>query len=576
MVRIPTSFIQEVLAKSDIVVLIKSRLPLIKRGDNYTARCPFHEEKTPSFSVSQSKQFYYCFGCGAHGNAIGFLMAYDRSTFPEAVKALAQPLGIDIPTEENVEELRRRESFYQCLEQAAKFYQFALKKSSTAIQYLKSRGLTGEIAKIFEIGFASGQNVLLEHFKNANQLKTYLEPTGLIIKKNAQDQYDRFRDRIMFPIRNAQGKVIGFGGRSLGVAKPKYLNSPETPIFHKGHELFGLYEARQHHNILSHWLVVEGYMDVVALHQYGYHATVATLGTAVTSAQIQKLLHYSQKIVFCFDGDQAGRQAAWKALQIVLKILQGGMHFAFLILPEGEDPDSFVRKIGIQAFTQKIEEATPLPEYFFQVLQVQIPIKTAAQRAHFGQEATKYLELMPAGIFRELMFAQLAKLLNLQVQSLPQPENTLAKSNAARARPRARKLLSPLSLAISLLLNQPQLIEFVTELDWLPDHLPEKKLFLQLVDCLQKNPALTTGELLSLVEEEEDRQRLAQLAMRKPAISNEGIRAEFIGALEALKQGVAKHSIQEHISRAKNQGLSQEEKQHLQQMLAKIKGGGNS
>ncbi len=579
MVRIPPSFIQAVLAKSDVVALIQTRVPLLKRGDNYTARCPFHEEKTPSFSVSQTKQFYYCFGCGAHGNAIGFLIEYDRCTFPEAVKALAQPLGMEIPTEENSEELKQREAFYRCLEKAAKFYQTSLRKSQLAIQYLKSRGLTGEVAKTFGIGYVSSQEPLLKHFKNDAHLNDCLEPTGLIIKKNQNESYDRFRDRIMFPIRNVQGDIIGFGGRSLGDAKPKYLNSPETPIFHKGHELFGLYEARKKNSHLTHWLVVEGYMDVIALHQYGYYATVATSGTAVTSQQIQKLLHYSQRIVFCFDGDAAGRQAAWKALQISLKILHGGVHITFLILPDGEDPDSYIRKVGIEVMTQKIEEATPLSEFFFQVLQTQIPIKTAADKAHFGQEAAKYLESMSAGIFRELMYSQLAKILNLEIQSLSSILESTApavktKKKLLQRQPlknRSRQLLSPLHLAISLLINYPDLIELLKDLEWLPDSLPEKKLFLQIVRFHQQQENITTGELLTLLEDDSDRQLIAQLAMRKPAIPKEGIRAEFLGALNSLKQRIHEDSIKEHISRAKSQGLSSEEKQHLQNLLARIK-----
>ncbi|EKD77123.1 MAG: DNA primase, partial [uncultured bacterium] len=360
--RIPKAFIQDVVARTDIVAIIQSRVELKKRGHTYTACCPFHAEKTPSFTVSQSKQFYYCFGCGAHGNAIGFLMEYDHLSFVDAITDLAQQLGMVIPLEANDAETANYDVLYTQLYNAQTLYEKELKKSSTAIAYLKNRGLTGKIAKEFGIGYAPNAWEFLSQSLGKNKSdREALATAGMLIEKNPGHYYDRFRDRILFPIRDVRGKTIGFGGRTLTNEIPKYLNSPETPIFHKNQTLYGLYETCQHHRKLNRALVVEGYLDVISLAQHEINYAVATLGTALNAKHIQLLLRYTSDIIFCFDGDNAGQKAAWKALTFSLPLLRDGLNIRFLFLPQTEDPDSCVRKIGKDAFEKLIDNATDLP-----------------------------------------------------------------------------------------------------------------------------------------------------------------------------------------------------------------------
>jgi DNA primase len=345
--QIPRDFIDQLLNRVDIVDFIDSRITLRKKsGNNFFACCPFHNEKNPSFSVSQPKQFYYCFGCGAHGNAIDFLMQYDRLNFPEAIEALAKQVGMEVPKQsispQQAEKAAAQQSLYELLAQVAKFYQSQLRTHNRAIEYLKQRGVSGEIAKSFAIGVApQGWDNLLQ--KIGQHAKQALLEVGMLIKKEEGGCYDRFRDRIMFPIHDRRGRIIGFGGRIIDQGEPKYLNSPETPLFQKGHELYGLYQALQANRQLERIIVVEGYMDVIALFQHDITYAVATLGTATSSSHIERLLRHTAEIIFCFDGDQAGRSAAWRALQVTLPLMRDGIQVRFLFLPEGEDPDSLVR-----------------------------------------------------------------------------------------------------------------------------------------------------------------------------------------------------------------------------------------
>lgn len=375
---IPQSFIDDLLNRTDIVEVVSSRIQLKKTGKNYSACCPFHKEKTPSFTVSPDKQFYYCFGCGAGGNALGFVMDHDQLEFPQAVEELAKRAGMDVPREErggrgHTPRQPTDSPLYPLLSAAAEFYKQALKSHparKAAVNYLKGRGLTGEIARDFGLGFAPpGWDNLLKHLGGDNlQLKAMLDAGLLVENSDTGKRYDRFRDRVMFPIRDSRGRIIAFGGRVLGDDKPKYLNSPETPVFHKGQELYGLYEARQKNRDLDEIMVVEGYMDVIALAQQGIRNAVATLGTATSEEHIKRLFRLVPSILFCFDGDQAGRKAAWRALESVLPNLQDGKRVRFLFLPEGEDPDSLVRAEGEDAFRARItQQAQPLAEYFFQI-----------------------------------------------------------------------------------------------------------------------------------------------------------------------------------------------------------------
>ncbi|MDR7088117.1 DNA primase [Cellvibrio fibrivorans] len=414
---IPQNFIDDMLDRLDIVDVVDSRVKLRKTGKNYSACCPFHDEKTPSFTVSPDKQFYYCFGCGASGNALGFVMDYERLSFPEAVESLARLTGLEVPREVQTEAQEKREqekrSIYTLLEKADNFYQQQLRHHPSkhlAVNYLKNRGLDGKTAKAYGVGFAPpGWDNLLKSLAHNDEDKHLLIEGGMLIHQEQEKKlYDRFRHRIMFPIRDTRGRVIGFGGRVLGDDKPKYLNSPETPVFHKGQELYGLYEARLAYRELPRLLVVEGYMDVVSLAQFGIGYGVATLGTACGPDHLDRAFKYTNEVVFCFDGDKAGRSAAHRALEASLDTMTDGRTVKFLFLPEGEDPDTLVRQIGPDKFERMIELAVPFEDYLFDAVAEGLNIRTMEGRATFSKRAAPLLERLPKGVFRELMFESLA------------------------------------------------------------------------------------------------------------------------------------------------------------------------
>src|SRR5215468_10920781 len=402
---IPNDFIRTLLSRVDIVDVIDRYVPLKKTGANFSACCPFHSEKTPSFTVSPTKQFYHCFGCGAHGTAIGFLMEYGGKSFPDAVEELARDAGLTVPRVERPGESERREQAQDLTAitlEAAKFYRAQLKESPRAIEYLKARGLTGAIAAKFGIGYApDAWQPLAALFPQYDE--PALETAGLVIAGEAGKRYDRFRDRIMFPIHDSRGQVIGFGGRVLGDGEPKYLNSPETPLFSKGRELYGLYLARNAIRAAGRVVVVEGYMDVVALAQHGVEYAVATLGTSTTPAHAQKLFRLAETVVFCFDGDAAGRKAAWRALENTLPVLADGRNALFLFLPDGEDPDDFIRKRGKAAFEALVEQATPLSEFLIAELSARHPPSSAEGRAALVHAARPYLAQLTAPVLAALL-----------------------------------------------------------------------------------------------------------------------------------------------------------------------------
>lgn len=414
---IPQSFIDDLLDRLDIVDVVDSRVKLKKTGKNYSACCPFHDEKTPSFTVSPEKQFFYCFGCGASGNALGFVMDYERLSFPEATESLARLAGLEVPREVQTEAQQKREeekrSIYTLLEKADQFYQQQLRHHPSkhlAVNYLKNRGLDGKTAKAYGVGFAPpGWDNLLKSLAQNDDDKHLLIEGGMLIHQEQEKKlYDRFRHRIMFPIRDTRGRVIGFGGRVLGDDKPKYLNSPETPVFHKGQELYGLYEARLAYRDLPRLLVVEGYMDVVSLAQFGICYGVATLGTACGPDHLDRAFKYTNEVVFCFDGDKAGRSAAHRALEASIECMTDGRTVKFLFLPENEDPDTLVRQIGPEKFERMIELAVPFEDYLFDAVADGLNIRTMEGRATFSKRAAPLLDRLPKGVFRELMFESLA------------------------------------------------------------------------------------------------------------------------------------------------------------------------
>lgn len=420
--RIPQNFIDDLISRLDIIDVVSARIRLKKAGKNYSACCPFHNEKTPSFTVSPDKQFYYCFGCGATGSAVKFVMEFDGLEFPDAVEKLAGDLNIEVPREGNTQQNREPQyrELHALTQKAADFFELQLRTSKDkdkAISYLKDRGLSGKAAKFFSIGYAPPgwdnlQNALAPGEKNDstnNKTIKQLISCGMTIEKEDGRTYDRFRDRVMFPIRNVKGQVIAFGGRVLGDEKPKYLNSPETPIFHKGQELYGLYEARKIRQKLTRMIIVEGYMDVVALAEYGIHYAVATLGTSTSEHHIRRLFKVVPEIIFCFDGDNAGRKAALRAMETVIPALQDGLQARFLFLPDGEDPDTIVRKEGKEAFEKRLDNSKHLPEFLFDNVKEQVDFDTLDGKARFGQLAAPLISRLPTGMLKELMQQQLSQ-----------------------------------------------------------------------------------------------------------------------------------------------------------------------
>ncbi|MAY38326.1 MULTISPECIES: DNA primase [Spongiibacter] len=521
--RIPQAFIDDLLSRVDIVDVINRRVSLKKTGRNYTARCPFHEEKTPSFSVNPDKQFYYCFGCGAAGNAIGFIMDYERQDFPAAIDSLAHSAGLEVPREElspqQAQKQQRRKTVYDLMEQLASYYQRQLRQhpdAERAVGYLKKRGLSGQIARDFGIGFAPpGWDNILQGFGANPEGRQQLLDAGMLVEKEDSDRlYDRFRDRIMFPIHDNRGRVVAFGGRVLGDDKPKYLNSPETDIFHKGRELYGLYEARQHNRQLERVIIVEGYMDVVALAQHGIRCAVATLGTASNSDHLRTAFRYCSEIVFCFDGDEAGRRAAQRALENALPTMEDGRSIRFLFLDEGQDPDDTVRRIGGPGFEGLVARSAKLESYFFDSFNDQLDPDTMEGRAKLAKLATPLLMLLPDGVYKELMFDELAKRSGLSRPSLdklrentPQPEQQEERADSPAPRPKKRDsatLLEQLPrgkrdpglFALAMLLYAPS--EIVDGISALPpsDNDPGLQLLSAIVELLRKRPESSTAMLL--------------------------------------------------------------------------------
>ena len=439
---IPQSFIDDLLNRTDIVDVVASRIQLKKAGKNYTACCPFHKEKTPSFSVSPDKQFYYCFGCGAGGNALGFVMDHDQLDFPQAIEDLAKRAGMEVPREEGGRNNKPRQPtdspLYPLLTAAAEFYKQALKshpQRKAAIEYLKGRGLSGEIARDFGMGFAPpGWDNLLKHLASDSlQQKTMIDAGLLVENAESGKRYDRFRDRIMFPIRDSRGRVIAFGGRVLGDEKPKYLNSPETPVFHKGQELYGLFEARKYNRDLDEIMVVEGYMDVIALAQQGLRNAVATLGTATSEEHLKRLFRVVPSVLFCFDGDAAGRNAAWRALEATLSSLQDGRRARFLFLPDGEDPDTLVRSEGTDAFRARINQhAQPLADYFFQQLSEEADPRSLEGKAHLMTLAAPLIDKIPGNNLRALMRQRLSEITGLSGEAMQQMAPTARSSQPSQ------------------------------------------------------------------------------------------------------------------------------------------------
>jgi DNA primase len=568
-VKIPQAFIDELLSRINLIDIIETRIQLKKTSKvNYSALCPFHHEKTPSFSVNESKQFFHCFGCKASGNAITFLMNFDKLSFLEAVEILATKAGIPLP-ETTFGKLPDTRPNTEILEECALYYEEELKKSHGAQNYLKQRGLNAEIIKRFRIGYApNGWDRLSTKFlqgKEANLLET-----GMIIKKEPQGKYDRFRNRIMFPIRNRRGKIVAFGGRTLETALPKYLNSPDSPLFHKSQELYGLFEVLETNKVIENFIVVEGYLDVIALHQHGFSETVATLGTAISLRHIQILLRFSENLIFCFDGDIAGKNAAWRALEIAMPLMHSGMNMKFLFLPSQDDPDSYIRKNGSIEFKSKLQSAIPLSEFFLQKLTSETEINSLAGKTRFVHLADKYLDSLPRGIFRELIFEQVAKKIGFSKEKLQeileQPKSYIKQAKIPAIEP--PKIPSPVRLAISLLLQAPRLLSTATVPKRLANmHVKGMEFLTKLIIIIQKNPEQTTGSLLEYFKEQNEMALLTELATQDLLIPEKAWPKELQGALNWIAENEIEIQIQELLAKGKQQGLTSDEKKMLQNLL---------
>jgi DNA primase len=527
--RIPQSFIDQLLARIDIVDVIDARVPLKKAGREYKACCPFHGEKTPSFTVSQVKQFYHCFGCGQHGTAITFLMEYEHMEFVEAIEELARSVGLEVPHESGPAHADSgARSDYDLLERVSGWYQEQLRdhaQAGRAIDYLKRRGLTGETAARYRIGYAPpGWEYLVNALHADGSTRQQLLDLGLTIQRDeGKGAYDRFRDRIMFPIHDRRGRTVGFGGRILDQGTPKYMNSPESALFHKGRELYGLYEARKSVRKLERILVVEGYMDVVMLAQYDIHNAVATLGTATTPEHLETLYRTVPEVVFCFDGDRAGREAAWRALENALPVLSDGREARFLFLPEGEDPDSLVQKTGKPAFEQLLQSATHLSDFFFDRLTATLDIDSIDGRARLVTIARPLLSRLPEGMFRELMTERLAELAHTSAAAVERRLEPPRKGPEQPLPPQGRSLApagggrSPVREAISILLYQPSLAQKIGDLPFPePVDVPGVALLQELLELLRLQPLASTGAILEHWREREESRYLARLARWSP------------------------------------------------------------
>jgi DNA primase len=587
--RIPKSFIDEIIARTDIVEVIGSRVPLKKAGREWKACCPFHGEKTPSFTVSQQKQFYHCFGCGVHGTALTFLMEHDRLPFPDAVDDLAGRLGLEVPREGGATggPERHLDDLYALMSAADHHFRDGLRDSDRAKDYLKKRGLVGETAARYHLGYApAGWDAVLKKFGATETGKTALLTTGLIIERSPESQrtqgagfYDRFRDRIMFPIRDARGRVVGFGGRVLDQGEPKYLNSPETPLFHKGRELYGLYEARQELRQIDRLLVVEGYMDVVRLAQAGIHYAVATLGTATTPEHLNRLFRVTGDVVFAFDGDRAGRQAAWRALETCLPFAKDGKRIQFLFLPDGHDPDTLVAEEGREAFEARVAASMPLSEYLVQHLMADTNLDSVDGRARLAEIARPLLQKVPEGVFRELLIDRLAREVRMSgprlanLLGLGGGPGTPVIESARRHRPITGRG-SLLSQALAYVLQYPTAAAAVRD----PESLRlggERGLevLAEIIEMLHETPNLSTGQLVERWRDRPEHGRLLALASQVlPDLPGDAAQREFTSAVERLaREAGPERRVDELIQKASDAGLSDDEKQELRELQARMR-----
>jgi len=571
--KIPNTFIDELLSRSDILDVVQRRLSLKKQGKDYSACCPFHSEKTPSFTVSQSKQFYYCFGCGASGSAIGFVMAFDNSGFVEAVEELASQAGMEVPRDKQDHRYQEKQHLFDVMQQASAFYQKQLQQSNEsekAKNYLKNRGLSDAIITSYDIGLAlSSWDSLHRQLSTQSVSTKNMLDAGLVLANKTDGHYDRFRDRIMFPIRDSRGRVIAFGGRTLGDDKAKYLNSPETDIFHKSNSLYGLFEARKANRELQQIIVVEGYMDVIALAQFGINNAVATLGTATNEQHLNQLFRSCPHIIFCFDGDRAGHQAAWRALKNSLSLLRDGRQIQFMFLPDGDDPDSYIREHGVEHFQQQALDAMPFSSYFFDKLSENINLDTIDGCAVLATRAKPLLKEIPEGVFLQLMQQQLNQIIGYKSKSLSTLNGSVNKPRWVKKSKSTQ--MSPVRHAIRMILEYPDIGEHVDKNDILEIDLPGMSLLREIITTVQEHPEISCGSLLERWRDQENGKHLNKLASVPLHLSKEGIENEFKDTIKRLILTHIEQQIQTLLDKSEHERLSADEKKQLGSLLSKGK-----
>ncbi|TPH17703.1 DNA primase [Litorilituus lipolyticus] len=580
--RISRQFIDDLLSRADIVELVDSRVPLKKAGKNYQACCPFHSEKSPSFTVSQDKQFYHCFGCGEHGNAISFLMEFDRLDFIDAVEELASHCSMEVVREENhasPAEQRRQQQVYQqkqddyeLLTQVSRFYQQQLKQAhdkDVAISYLKGRGLSGEVVKRFAMGYISDSwDGMMKTFGQNPQVSQQLVDLGMAIQGDKNRPYDRFRGRIMFPIRDKRGRVIGFGGRVLGDEKPKYLNSPETRIYHKGQELYGLYEAKQANKQLKRLVVVEGYMDVVALAQHGVDYAVASLGTSTTPEQLQTLFRTVTEVICCYDGDRAGRDAAWRAMENALPLIRDGFSLKFVFLPDGEDPDSLIREQGQAAFETILDSAMPLSKFLFDHLMKQVDMNSLEGRAALVESFQPYLAKLPASVLKDAILNDIANKFGTGSEQFLAKLNKNIQPNQKVKKQKTSSKVTPVRLAIALLLENPHIVTALPDISVLqPLDTPGIPLLIELLQVCQQRPDIKTAQLLEGYRDTPQGKQLAKLMCWQHHVEPEAVEEVFLDSIEKLLNDFVEQRAEFLLQKARSGQMTNEEKQELQAIL---------
>ncbi|MCX7118008.1 MAG: DNA primase [Legionellales bacterium] len=562
---IPRPFIDDLLTRTDIVEFIDSHVPLKKRGTSYTACCPFHNEKTPSFNVVAKNQFYHCFGCGASGNAISFAMNHLHLSFSDAIEALALRLGLQVPREGRAHTPTVDVSLYQFLTRVSHFYQKTLKRSGlVAISYLKQRHISGEVARLYQIGYAPvGWHILGTEF---HQHQQELLATGMVIAKEDGKTYDRYRQRIMFPIHDRHGRIIGFGGRSIDDSqKPKYLNSPETSIFQKSRELYGLHQVLQHQSAPDNILVVEGYMDVIALAQHGIFNAVATLGTATSTYHIQLLSKYTKLLIFCFDGDDAGRRAAKRALENTLPYVNADLDARFVFLPESHDPDSLVREEGTTPFQKRCQNALPLSRFFIDTLTQGTDITSLAGKSQLIHNAKPYLVKMTNHPYKHLLIDELARITRIEAHRILQMVED--KKSGPPVTPQQVLTRSPIRIAIALLLQHPDIVTSCAE-DVMPQLDPKKQRVLKtLIEQISIQPTINTAQLVEAWRDTPIFDAMTQLATWDHQVPEEALVKEFLDIVLFLAKQNQENTIQYLLKKAQDNHLTEAERLDLQNRL---------